>query len=226
MASPRGYFWNAPVPYAEAAALQEELVRARIAGRIPDTVLFLEHPPVITLGRRGREDYLKHARSFYRESGIEIVRSTRGGDVTYHAPGQLVMYPILQLSGSASASHGYLGLLEQTAVETARAFGVEAYTREGMAGAWTDAGKIAAIGFRLKHWVSYHGMSFNVRPDLRGFDTIVGCGLEGEAVSSLQAILGEAAPTAPEVRTIMAGIFGRLIRAPFSLEAWTDEGLG
>jgi lipoyl(octanoyl) transferase len=214
----RGTFWDVPLPYAEAAALQEELVAARIAGELPDTVLFLEHPPVITLGRRGREDYLKHAAAFYEQRGVEIVRSTRGGDVTYHAPGQLVMYPILQVAELDAGSHGYLQLLEQTAVETARAFGVEAYTREGMAGAWTHQGKIAAIGFKLKRWVSYHGMSFNVDLDLAGFDTIVGCGLEGEDVTSLKALLGDEAPSLPEVRAVMAEVFGRLIQRPIELK--------
>ncbi len=200
-------YFETPQSYHPCAKLQERLVAARIAGLIPDTVLFLEHRPVVTLGRRGRENYLKHSYEQFRDMGIEVVQATRGGDVTYHGPGQLVMYPILQLGSVEADAHGYLSNLEETAIRTAADFGVKAFRREGMNGAWTEAGKMAAIGFRLKRWVSSHGMSFNVDVDLAGFNTIVPCGLEGLPVASLQTLLGDQCPTVTKVRERMSAHF-------------------
>lgn len=124
------------------------------------------------------------------------------------------MYPILKLGGREADSHGYLYNLEEVAIRTAGSFGVKAWRREGKNGAWTDAGKIAAIGFRLKRWVSLHGMSFNVSVDLTGFGTMVPCGLEGEPVASLQTILGESVPEMDEVRSEMQGHFSRVFGRP------------
>lgn len=201
--NPRAIYYDRPVPYEEAARIQLALHADRLAGRIPDTVLFLEHPPVITLGRRGRDNYLLLAPEEYARRGIEVVRSTRGGDVTFHGPGQLVMYPILKLGSNEADAHGYLWNLEEIAIRTAADFGVASFRREGKSGAWTDAGKIAAIGFQLKRWVTLHGMSFNVDVDLAGFQSIVPCGLVGEPVASLKSILGERCPTVAQVRDSM-----------------------
>ena len=123
---------------------------------------------------------------------IDFVVASRGGDVTYHGPGQLILYPILKLTSKVSGAHGYLGNLEEIAIATATSFGVPTFRRKGKSGAWTEHGKIAAIGFRLKQWVSQHGMSFNVDPDLSRFKLIVPCGLAGEPVSSLREILQNA----------------------------------
>lgn len=183
--------------------LQERLVAARQAEAIPDTVLFLEHTPVITLGRRGRDNFLLRPAAELRALGIDVERASRGGDVTYHGPGQLVIYPILKLT-AAAGSRRYLWQLEEIAIRTAASFGLQAYRRTGMNGAWTDAGKIAAIGFHLKRWVTMHGMSFNVDLDLRGFSYIVGCGLVGEKVSSLAEQLGPRCPSVAAVREQMA----------------------
>lgn len=199
--------FDKPQPYRPCAKLQERLVAARIADLIPDTVLFLEHLPVVTLGRRGRDNYLKSSLPELRDAGIELVHASRGGDVTFHGPGQLVMYPILQLGSADADAHGYLWNLEEIAIRTAADFDVEAYRREGMSGAWTDVGKIAAIGFKLTRWVSCHGMSFNVDLDLSGFETIVPCGLEGEKVASLQTLLGESSPSIAQVRESMCRHF-------------------
>lgn len=196
-----GVRFDRPVRYADGVRLQERLVAARQADRIPDTVLFLEHPPVVTLGRRGRDNFLLRPAEELRALGIDVERASRGGDVTYHAPGQAVMYPIVKLGRAESGAHGYLWQLEEIAIRTAASFGLCAYRREGMNGAWTDAGKIAAIGFHLKRWVSMHGMSFNVNLDLRGFSYIVGCGLVGEPVSSLAEQLGG---RCPDVATVFA----------------------
>jgi len=189
-----------PLPYPEAVSLQEALVSARITDRIPDTFLLLEHPPVITLGRRGRRRYLLADASTLKQYGIAVEPSTRGGDVTYHGPGQWVLYPIVKLSRNELGAHGYLHALESVALKTASAFGVESYRREGKAGAWCDQGKFAAVGFKFTRWVTSHGVSLNVSPDLKAFDLIVGCGLVGESVSSFEDILGRKnCPTMPEV---------------------------
>lgn len=179
--------------------LQEELVRQRIADAIPDTFLLLQHPAVITLGRRGRRDHVKASEEMLKAFEIDILPSSRGGDVTAHAPGQWVLYPILKLSGNEMWAHGYLRALEQIALDTASAFGIEAFRREGMAGAWAAQGKYCAIGFKFTRWVSMHGLALNVKPDLRIFDLIDGCGLVGEPVTSFERILGESTPTMLEV---------------------------
>lgn len=203
----RAIFFDRPLAYSEALRYQQALLAARIRNEVPDTVLFLEHEPVVTLGARGRDHFLKYSPAELKARGVELAHASRGGDVTYHGPGQLVIYPILKLGSHARDAHGYLYNLEEVALRTAASFGVSARRREGMNGAWTDAGKIAAIGFRLKRWVAFHGMSFNVDLDLSGFDLIVPCGLEGERVTSLQRMLGGDCPDLAQVRQTMAGHF-------------------
>ncbi len=196
-----------PVPYPSGLAIQHRLLKARQENEIPDTVLILQHPPVVTLGNRGRDNYLLKTEEEYRALGIDLIQAERGGDVTFHGPGQWVLYPILHLGGNEADSHGYLSNLEEIAIQTLGDFGVEGFRKEGKSGAWTDAGKIAAIGFRLKKWVSFHGMSFNVSNDLSGFQTIVPCGLVGEPVASLQTILGDACPEMDRVRDSLLNHF-------------------
>ena len=144
--------------------------------------------------------------------GIAVSRSSRGGDITYHAPGQVIMYPILKLKGKEADVHDYTRRLEEVAILTAADFGVPAFRRGGMTGAWTDSGKIAAIGVRIRRWVTSHGMSFNANIDLAGFDAIVPCGLSGEPVASLAGILGKSCPSTRRVRDRMAHHFGRVFR--------------
>jgi len=199
--------FNQPVPYRRGLEIQRRLLRARQENQIPDTVLILQHTPVVTIGNRGRENYLLKTEDEYRALGIDLFKAERGGDVTYHGPGQWVLYPILYLGGNEADSHGYLHNLEEIAIRTLGDFGVEGFRREGKSGAWTEAGKIAAIGFRLKRWVSFHGMSFNVSNDLMGFNTIVPCGLVGEPVATLKTILDEACPELPRVRDALLNHF-------------------
>lgn len=228
--NPVAVFLPGPVSYAAALRLQEALHAARLQDRLPDTALFLEHRPVITLGRRGRTRHLLVPEQRLREEGIELHVASRGGDVTYHGPGQLVLYPILKLGEARADSHRYLWCLEEIALRTARSFGVEALRRPGMSGAWTSQGKLAAIGFHLKRWVTLHGMSFNVDLDLKGFSLIVGCGLEGEPVTSLKELLGPRAPTVAQVGASMAGHLRDVLERPFEVHgspaslpaAWRD----
>jgi lipoate-protein ligase B len=199
--------FNDPVPYQRGLDIQHRLLDARQRDAIPDTVLILQHEPVVTLGNRGRENYLLKTEAEYRAMGIELFHAERGGDVTYHGPGQWVLYPILHLGGNEADAHGYLFNLEEIALRTLGDFGVEGCRREGKSGAWTDAGKVAAIGFRLKKWVSFHGMSFNVCNDSTGFETIVPCGLVGEPVASLRRILGDDCPSMEQVRDALLNHF-------------------
>jgi lipoyl(octanoyl) transferase len=206
--------FDSPVAYDHGVHLQESIHALRLAGTIPDVVLFLEHRPVVTLGARGRTQALLATPARLKELGIDFAHASRGGDVTFHGPGQLVMYPILKLGEHEADSHSYLTNLEEIAIRTAADFGVKAYRRKGMNGAWTDQGKLAAIGFRLKRWVTLHGMSFNVCPDLAGFSTIVPCGLKGEPVSSLRAILGAKCPKLAAVREAMMRNFSEICGRP------------
>ncbi|MCO5068080.1 MAG: lipoyl(octanoyl) transferase LipB [Kiritimatiellae bacterium] len=212
-----GLCFSAPIRYADGVRLQEALVRARQEGLIPDTIIFLEHKPVVTLGRRGRKNFLLAQPEQLQKLGVDLELSSRGGDVTFHGPGQLVMYPIIKLGSVEADTHRYLSSLEEIAIRTAGDFGLSAYRRAGMNGAWTDAGKIAAIGFFLKRWVTMHGMSFNVSLDLAGFSLIVGCGLVGEKVSSLREQLGERCPSLETVRTAMARHFAEVCKRPLEM---------
>lgn len=215
-----------PAAYAPMDRLQSCLHLARRENRIGDTVLFLEHRPVVTLGRRRRDEHLLMSREALAARGIDVHVSSRGGDVTFHGPGQWVMYPILRLGEEEADARGYLANLEEIALKTAGAHGVAAYRREGMSGAWTDHGKIAAIGFHIRRWITLHGMSFNVNDDLRGFDYIVGCGLVGEKVSSLHAILGAAAPDMNQVLDTMIGVFGEVCGRRLETRSWAEARTG
>lgn len=211
-----------PVPYAETAEAQDRLVSARIADEIGDVVLFLEHLPVITIGRRGDTDCLLQSPHTLARKGIAMAHSTRGGNVTYHAPGQLVMYPVLKLTGCEADVHGYTRALEEIAILTAADFKVEAFRRRSMTGAWTKDGKLAAIGVKLKRWTTSHGMCFNVNVDMGGFDTIIPCGLRNERVTSLKTILGGDCPLLSEVRECMAGHFSDVLGRPLEFHRMTS----
>jgi len=187
---------------------------------IPDTVLFLEHLPVITCGVRTKPEQIILTPEELTKRGIDIAESSRGGAVTFHGPGQLVMYPIIKLHDPKSQTHktdvhGYLHNLEETAIRTAADFDVTAYRRQGMTGAWTDHGKLAAIGVRFKRWVTYHGLSFNVNPDLSGFSAIIPCGLAGEKVTSLELLPGKQCPPLAKVRECLARHFASVFKKEF-----------
>ena len=146
--------------------------------------------------------------------------------MTYHGPGQLVMYPILRLGESEADARGYLFNLEEIAIRTAAGFGIDAFRREGMSGAWTERGKLAAIGFHIRRWITLHGMSFNVREGLSGFDFIVGCGLVGEKVCSLESWLGEGTPELRGVREVMLGAFSGVCGRELDPVGWEDARRG
>ncbi len=201
-----------PLDYRAGVRLQDSLVAARIAGLIPDIVLLLEHLPVITLGVRADRRHILLSAAELARRGIAVVQSSRGGDVTWHGPGQAVLYPIIRLGEREADARGYLFNLEEIAIRTAADFGVTAVRRPGLTGAWTRAGKLAAIGIRLKRWVTLHGLSFNVNPDLAGFAAIVPCGLAGEPVTSLKNLRGAACPALADVRESLLAHFSAVCR--------------
>jgi len=173
-------------------------VEARRTGSIPDRLLLLQHPPVITLGvnaRSGREHIVATADRLV-ELGIDVHETGRGGDVTYHGPGQLVGYPILDLNPDRRDVHRYVRDIEEVLMRTARAFGVGATRVQGLTGVWVGDRKLAAIGVRISRWITSHGFAFNVSTNLSHFDLVVPCGLHGYGVTSLERLLGRTVPLA------------------------------
>ncbi|HEX9347051.1 MAG TPA: lipoyl(octanoyl) transferase LipB [Gemmatimonadales bacterium] len=169
------------VSYGEALEWQRELAEDRIAGRLShDVLLLLEHPPVVTLGRNS------HAAHLLRPAGIEVFEVERGGDVTFHGPGQLVGYPILDLRAYKQDLHWYLRTLEQALIDALGILAIPAERNPGLTGVWTRGRKIASIGIHVKQWVTWHGFALNVTTDLTHFDRIVPCGIQGVEMTSVQ----------------------------------------
>ena len=202
------------VPYADALALQQSLVDERRGGRIPDTLLLLEHPPVITLGVK-RADARAHVVATpdrLAALGVEVVETGRGGDVTYHGPGQLVAYPVLDLRPDRQDVHQYVRDLEEVMVRVCASYGLTAGRVAGYSGAWVGERKIGAIGVRISRWITSHGLAFNVTTDLSGFDLIVPCGIADRGVTSLARELGRPVATSEvghRLAHAFATVFGR-----------------
>lgn len=183
--------WLGSMDYASAWQYQRELVRQRRAGTIPDTLLLLEHcPPVITLGRASHREHLLVSSEQLEQMGIQLVESDRGGDITYHGPGQLVGYPVLDLRHHGRDVHLYLRNLEEAIIIALDHFGIGGHQKEGLTGVWVGDEKIAAIGIKVSHWITMHGFALNVCPNLSHFGLIVPCGIRNKGVTSLQNLLG------------------------------------
>lgn len=172
--------WLGTVDYEQALNLQDAMVAARHADEIGDTLLLLEHPHVYTLGRGANERYLTAP-----PPAVPIHRVSRGGQVTYHGPGQLIGYPILKLEGAARDVHAYLRLLESVIMQTLRSYGIDAGRREKLTGVWVGPRKIASIGVGIRRWITLHGFALNVNTELGFFDCIVPCGIEGCPMTSI-----------------------------------------
>lgn len=174
------------VEYHRAMQLQESLVNARVEDRLGDTMLLLRHPNVITLGRTGSRQYLRCSDSELAEAGYPVVEAGRGGEVTFHGPGQLIAYPIVKLTEEERDLHLHLRRLEQVGIEVCAHFGLDAHRVVGRTGVWLGSKKIAAIGVRARQWVTFHGLAFNLTDELEGFDKIVPCGITDAGVTCLQ----------------------------------------
>jgi len=187
------------VGYQESLRLQHERVVARKAGAISDTLLLLEHPPVYTLGRNAKRENILFSPERLRRLGAGAFETDRGGDVTYHGPGQLVGYPILDLTQHRRDLAWYMHSIEEVFIRVAGEFGIQAERIAGARGVWTGNDKLVAMGVHVSRWVTSHGFAFNVNTDLRFFDWIVPCGLHDKGVTSLQKLLEH--PVSMEVAT-------------------------
>lgn len=182
------------VPYADALGLMRALGAARQRGEVPDLLLTCEHEPVVTLGRGTRPEHLLLTQEGLAARGISLYEVERGGDVTYHGPGQLMLYPILDLIRLGRDLHAFLRALEGVLIETVAPFGVAAESRPGLTGVWVGEAKLASIGIHVSRWITWHGAALNVCTDLDAFSSIVPCGLAGIRMTSLQALIGSAPP--------------------------------
>jgi lipoyl(octanoyl) transferase len=206
------------IGYAEGVERQKALVQARIAGEIDDTLLFVEHPPVITLGvrTRGASTNIRADEGALAAQGVEVHETGRGGDVTFHGPGQLVGYPIIDLKPDRQDVHRYVRDLEEVLIRTAADFGIDAGRVKGFSGAWVGDAKLAAIGVRISRWVTSHGFALNVTTDLSGFDLIVPCGITDRGVTSLSALLGRNVPMDDVERSVVTHFAAVFDREPIS----------
>jgi lipoate-protein ligase B len=177
------------IDYKEAWELQHDLWAKRVAGELPDLLLLLEHPHVITLGRRGNRSHLIASAEVLEAMNIPLFHIERGGDVTYHGPGQLVAYPILDLKSYGYRIIRYVDQLEEVLLRVLRDFGIEGKRDSLNRGVWVNGDKIASIGVTIKRWVSFHGLALNYDTDLNYFDLIHPCGLEGKKMTSMASIL-------------------------------------
>jgi lipoyl(octanoyl) transferase len=210
------------LPYDSAHALQERLVEARKAGAIGDTLLLLEHPKVITLGRRASLDNVLLPEAALREQGYALFETGRGGDVTFHGPGQLVVYPILDLKPDREDVRRYVRDLEETMIRVCADYELSARRSEGLNGAWVGERKIGAIGVRISQWVTMHGFALNVNTDLAAFSAIVPCGIKDRGVTSLSGELGRSVPL-DEVAGRVVSHFATLFDADVSLRDGSPE---
>ena len=224
-AAPIAAQWLGRIGYREAWALQKELVAQRAQGEVDDRLLLLEHGAVLTLGRQANDEHVLAKPRELRRRGIEVIRVERGGEVTYHGPGQLVAYPIIRLADRGLLVRPLVSALEAAMIETCARLGVNAFRRDGHPGCWVEGDhgrphrKIGALGLRIERGVSYHGIALNIDPDLRDFELIDPCGMSGLVSTSVAEELGRTAeaPTTDAVEhagAIFAEAFAVAIGAP------------
>ncbi len=186
--------WTVPLGrlgYVEALELQRSLARDRISGAIPqDLLLLVEHPPVVTLGRSSKQKHLVASPEFLQSKGVELFEVERGGDVTFHGPGQLVGYPIIDLKRHKQDLHWYLRKIEEALINSLDDYGIPGERNTAYTGVWTRGRKIASIGVHARDWVTWHGFALNVTTDLSYFDLIVPCGIDGVVMTSIARELG------------------------------------
>lgn len=202
-------FISEPLPYAEGLALQRECAERRERGEVGDTLLLLEHPPVYTLGTAADPDHVLAGEAELRSRGAELHRTDRGGEATWHGPGQAVGYVIADLRERGKDVHRFCRDLEEIMIRALRDFGIEAGRVEGLTGVWVGHEKIGALGVRIRRWISTHGFALNVNCDLGWFDRIIPCGIFDRGVTSMQRLLGRSVDI-ETVRGRLAAHFGEI----------------
>ena len=210
------------IDYEAALKLQNRLAQARMDGEIEDTILFLQHPPVITMGKSGKIHNVLAPQTI-QEKNIKVIFTDRGGDVTYHGPGQLVVYPILSLRNHGLSVPGYVWKLEETAIRLLARYGIEAARVEKMRGVWVGKEKIAALGVHLSRWISKHGLALNVNTNLDPFDLINPCGT-GRRATSMARILGRELPV-EEVESSVIQSFAEVFGVSITREPMENLGV-
>ena len=208
------------VDYAAGLELQRDRVARRKGGDIPDTLLLLEHPHVYTLGRNANPANILYSRERLAELGAEVFETNRGGDVTYHGPGQLVGYPILDLTQHRRDLAWYMRSLEEVFIRAAADFGIRAGRVQGCTGVWVGNAKLVAMGVHVSRWVTSHGFALNVAPDMRYFDYIVPCGLRNKRVTSLEILLGRR----PDMESVIDSVIGNFAQT-FGVEVETPRSV-
>lgn len=197
------------IDYNDALKLQHYLVNQRRLGKIPDSVLVAEHPHIFTIGRIGSRKNLLVEEGYLNRQGISVIDVDRGGDITFHSPGQLVIYPILDLKKKVKDLHKYLRSLEEAAINFLQKYAISGKRVPGATGVWVMDEKIASIGIAAKDWVTYHGLSININNDTRFFSMINPCGVKGLKVTSLEEVLGQKVPL-NSAKRILLGEFYRI----------------
>ena len=182
--------------------LQKKLQEKRILGEIEDQLILVEHPAVYTLGKNASKDHI-----LKRKKNISVIQTDRGGNITFHGPGQLVGYPILDLNFYRRSITWYMRELEQLMIDVLKEYGIEGSTKKGLTGTWVKDRKIAALGVRISRWVTMHGFSLNINPDLDYYQDIIPCGIQGYGVTSMAMIMGEEVPSMVEVKIKMVDYF-------------------
>ncbi|MBW8770367.1 MAG: lipoyl(octanoyl) transferase LipB [Gemmatimonadetes bacterium] len=197
--------------YAEALGLQRAMAKARISGELgEDLLLLVEHPPVVTLGRSFKERHLLASPALLANRGVELFEVERGGDVTFHGPGQLVGYPIVDLKRHKRDLHWYLRQVEEALIRGIAPFGLAGERRAGLTGVWTEGRKLASIGVHARDWVTWHGFALNVTTDLRYFDLIVPCGIDAVEMSSIGRELERRGEGAADSGALLATVKARV----------------
>jgi lipoate-protein ligase B len=211
MNSPIAAYDLGRIPYREALDLQRRAVAARAANARGDAIYFVEHEPVLTVGRAGHAENLRASEELLRARGVEVIPVERGGDITYHGPGQIIAYPILALSDLPAGRdlHRYLRDLEEVLIGMLGSYGIVAGRRPPHTGVWVGDRKVAAIGVAVRRWITLHGFALNVDPDLTHFDWIHPCGIRDLGVTSMRDLLGSAPPRGEILARLREG-FGKI----------------
>jgi lipoate-protein ligase B len=207
--------------YAPAFAIQNQMLQARLDGKIAPTVILQENFPIFTIGRSGSRDNILPSPEDLKKRGIEVLEVNRGGDVTYHGPGQLIVSPLLYLGDIGLNANQYLHRLEDVLIELLASYNIHAAKKEGYPGVWREEAKIAAVGIAVKHGYTFHGFSLNLNPDLEAFNLINPCGVRQMPVTSIRQVLGQSPPM-PQVKARLRKILHKRFAIETRTTTWPE----